>query len=76
MYTIVIRILDYGYKAAQRMALTSIAAIIISAIIEFVAMLSYEGFAVETLKKFSFYFLSSVGTIIGVWVMIMITIFF
>lgn len=75
MYTIVIRILDYGYKAAQRMALTSIAAIIISAVIEFIAMLSYEGFAVGTLKQFSFYFLSSVGTILGVWVMILITIF-
>ena len=74
MYTIVIRMLDYGYKAAQRMALTSIAAIIISAIIEFVALVSYKGFTAETGKTFSFYFLSSVGTIIGVWVMILITI--
>ena len=74
MYTIVIRILDYGYKAAQRMALTSIAAIIISAIIEFVALVSYEGFSIDTVKTFSFYFLSSIGTILGVWVMILITI--
>ena len=74
MYTIVVRILDYGYKAAKTMTLTSVAAIIISAIIEFVALVSYEGFAVETLKTFSFYFLSSVGTIAGVWVMILLTI--
>ena len=72
MYTIVVRILDYGYKAAKIMTLTSVAAIIISAIIEFVALVSYEGFKVETLKTFSFYFLSSIGTIIGVWVMVWI----
>lgn len=74
MYTIVIRILDYGYKAAKTMTLTSVAAIIISAIIEFVALVSYEGFAVSTLKTFSFYFLSSLGTIAGVWIMILLTI--
>lgn len=72
MYTIVIRILDYGYKAAKTMTLTSVAAIIISAIIEFMALVSYQGFAVETLKLFSFYFLSSIGTIVGVWVMVWI----
>ena len=74
MYTIVVRILDYGYKAAKTMTLTSVAAIIISAIIEFVALVSYEGFAVSTLKTFSFYFLSSLGTIAGVWIMILLTI--
>ena len=74
MYTIVIRILDYGYKAAKTMTLTSVAAIIISAIIEFVALVSYEGFAVSTLKTFSFYFLSSLGTIASVWIMILLTI--
>ena len=72
MYTIVIRVLDYGYKAAKTMTLTSVAAIIISAIIEFVALVSYQGFEVETLKTFSFYFLSSIGTIAGVWVMVWI----
>ena len=74
MYTIVVRVLDYGYKVAQRMALTSIAAIIISAIIEFVAIVSYKGFTAETGKTFAFYFLSSIGTIAGVWVMILIAI--
>ena len=74
MYTIVVRILDYGYKVAQRMALTSIAAIVISAIIEFVALVSFKGFSAETGKTFSFYFLSSIGTILGVWVMVWICI--
>ena len=72
MYTIVVRVLDYGYKAAQKMALTSIAAIIISAIIEFVALVSYEGFTEKSGKALAFYFLSSIGTIVGVWVMIVI----
>ena len=72
MYTIVIRVLDYGYKAAKTMTFTSVAAIIISAIIEFVALVSFQGFDVETLKLFSFYFLSSIGTIAGVWVMVWI----
>ena len=74
MYTIVVRILDYGYKAAKIMTLTSVAAIIISAIIEFVALISYKGFEINTLKSFSFYFLSSIGTIVGVWVMIWVVI--
>ena len=34
MYTIIVRILDYGYQAAKTMTFTSVAAIIISAIIE------------------------------------------
>ena len=74
MYTIMVRILDYGYSAAKRMTFTSIAAIIISAFIELVANLMIHDFNVETLKLFSYYLFSSVGTIVGVWVMIFITI--
>lgn len=74
MYTIVVRILDYGYKDAQKMTLTSIAAIIISAFIELVALLSYNGFSAQAFKTFSYYLFSSIGTIVGVWVMIWITI--
>lgn len=74
MYTIVIRILDYGYKAAKTMTFTSIAAILISAFIELVANLATKGFTAESFKLFSYYLFSSVGTIIGVWVMIWITI--
>ena len=74
MYTIIVRILDYGYKDAKRMTFTSIAAILISAFIELVAIVSYRGFTVDAIKSFSFYFLSSIGTILGAWVMIWITI--
>ena len=74
MYTIIIRILDYGYNAAKVMTFTSIAAIIISAIIELMALLAKDGFTVEVFKNFSYYIFSCIGTIIGVWVMIAITI--
>ena len=74
MYTIVVRILDYGYQDAKRMTFTSVAAIIISAFIEFIALVSYSGFTVEVMKAFSFYFLSSIGTVAGAWVMVWITI--
>ena len=74
MYTIVVRILDYGYKAAKTMTFTSVAAILISAFIELVAILSRDGFNVDSLKLFSKYLFSSLGTIIGVWIMVSITI--
>ena len=74
MYTIMVRILDYGYSDAKRMTFTSIAAIIISAFIELVANLMIHGFNAETFKLFSYYLFSSIGTIIGVWVMIVIAI--
>ena len=74
MYTIVIRILDYGYKDAKRMTFTSIAAIIISAFIELLAMLANKAEPADAFKGFSLYLFSSVGTIFGVWIMIVITI--
>ena len=74
MYTIVVRILDYGYSEAKRMTFTSVAAIIISAIIELIAALSTNGASVETFRFFSYYIFSSIGTIAGVWVAIAIVI--
>ena len=74
MYTIVIRILDYGYQDAKKMTFTTVAAIVISAIIELFAELAAKAPAKEVLKDFSYYLFSSVGTIVGVWVMIFITI--
>lgn len=74
MYTIIVRILDYGYKQARVMTLTSIAAILISAFIEMVALSVSNGFSAETFKNFSYYLFSCAGTILGVWLMIIITI--
>ena len=74
MYTIIVRILDYGFNDAKRMTFTSVAAILISAFIELVAVLSRDGMNVETFKSFSYYLFSSIGTVIGVWLMVLITI--
>ena len=74
MYTIVVRILDYGYNDAKRMTFTSIAAILISAFIELVAKLMIGGFSALTFKEFSYYLFSSAGTVLGVWLAVLITI--
>ena len=74
MYTIVVRILDYGYQDAKKMTLTSVAAIIISAIIELFAEFAQQGFVEQVIKNFSIYLFSSMGTIFGVWMMVVITI--
>lgn len=74
MYTLVVRILDYGYKEGKRMTLTSVAAIIISAFIELMAVLMKNGFTMDAFKAFSIYLFSSVGTILGAWLMVWIAI--
>ena len=74
MYTIIVRILDYGQQAGKVMTLTSIAAIVISAIIELISNLATNGFAAESFKTLSYYLFSCLGTIVGVWVMVLITI--
>ena len=59
MYTVVIRILDYSYDDAKKLALTSVAAIIISAIIELVALLAKDGFQTVVCQNFAVYLFSS-----------------
>ena len=56
------------------MTLTSVAAIVISAIIELFAEFAQQGFVEQVFKNFSIYLFSSMGTIFGVWVMVVITI--
>ena len=74
MYTVIVMVLDYGYKQGRNLTITTIAAIIISAIIEFTAKLAYNGYSIETLKNFFIYLFSCIGSIAGVWVMVLITI--
>ena len=74
MYTIIIRVLDYSYREAKIMTFTSIAAILISAFIELVANLMTNTDVGTSFRLFSLYMFSSVGTIAGVWLMILITI--
>ena len=74
MYTVVVRILDYSYDDAKKLTLTSVAAIIISGIIELVALLTKDGFQTVVFQNFAVYLFSSIGTIIGVWLMVFFTI--
>ena len=74
MYTIIVRILDYSYADAKRMTFTSIAAILISAFIELVAFLMTQGDVWMAFKSFAIYLFSSIGTVVGVWIMVLITI--
>ena len=74
MYTIIVRILDYSYKDAKTMTFTSIAAILISAFIELVAFLMTQGDVWQAFKSFAIYLFSSIGTVVGVWIMVLITI--
>ena len=74
MYTVVVRILDYSYDDAKKLTLTSVAAIIISGIIELAALLTKDGFQTVVFQNFAVYLFSSIGTIIGVWLMVFFTI--
>ena len=74
MYTVVVRIMDYSYDDAKKLTLTSVAAIIISGIIELVALLTKDGFQTVVFQNFAVYLFSSIGTIIGVWLMVFFTI--
>ena len=74
MYTIIVRILDYSYTDAKRMTFTSIAAILISAFIELMALLMTKNDVSEAFKSFAIYVFSSIGTVAGVWIMVLITI--
>ena len=74
MYTIIVRILDYSYSDAKRMTFTSVAAILISAFIELVAFLMTQGDVWQAFKSFAIYLFSSIGTVVGVWIMVLITV--
>lgn len=76
MYTIMIRILDYSYHDGKIMTFTSIAAIIISAIIELISKLATGADVAESFIAFSYYFISCAGTALAVWFMVLVTIHF
>lgn len=76
IYTIMVRILDYGYSDAKVMTITSIAAIIISALIELTVGLSQQGAIWPIFKQFLYYVFSFMGTLVAVWFMVYLTIIF
>ena len=72
MFVVVICAREYGIKKAKILTSTTIAAILISAGIEFCADVSSFGYSVEYLHKTLAYIYSAIGTFVGIWVMLYI----
>ena len=72
MFAIIICAKEYGTKKAKILTSSSIAAILVSAFIEFFAKLSAFGYSTEILTSFLGYFYSAIGTFAGVWIMLLV----
>ena len=71
-FTIVICAYEYGIRKAKILTSSTIAAVLLSAVIEFMAHLSSLGYDKEYLINLFGYVSSSVGTFIGVWLSLFI----
>ena len=67
-FTIVICAYEYGVNKAKILTSSTIAAVLLSAVIEFMAELSSNGYDTNYLINLFGYVSSSAGTFIGVWV--------
>lgn len=73
IFTIVIKALKDSVKSAKIMTITAVVAIMISGIIEFSANISFNGgFKMEYLLSLGKYAFSVIGTLLGVWLMLLI----
>lgn len=70
MFAIIICAHEYGFKKARILTYTSIAAILVSAVIEIMANVSAFGYQPQFLYAFLSYLFSAVGTFLGVWFML------
>ena len=66
-FTIVICAYEYGVRKAKILTSSTIAAVLLSAVIEFMAHLSSNGYQTDYLINLFGYLASSVGTFLGVW---------
>ena len=71
MFTVIICAKDYDIRRAKILTSSAIAAILVSAVIEFFANLSAFGYTTAMLVKFMHYVLSCLGTFVGVWIMLL-----
>ena len=67
-FTIVICAYEYGVKKAKVLTSSTIAAVLLSAVIEFFARISVNGYQTDILIDLFGYIASSFGTFVGVWV--------
>lgn len=72
MFCVTICANEYGVRKAKILTSSSIAAILLSAVIEQLAYISSTGFKTEYLLNFGGYFASAVGTFAGVWLMLFV----
>ncbi len=72
MFAVIICAREYGVRKAKILTSSSIAAILVSASIEFLANVSSFGYATEYLISTLSYVYSALGTFLGVWLMLYI----
>lgn len=72
MFTIMICAREYGIKKAKIITSSTIAAILLSAVIELFANMSAFGYGNAQITKLFSYVFSAIGTFAGVWVMLWI----
>lgn len=70
LFTVALKYYGYSLKETQGMIFASVVAIIISALIEFSAFLSYQGYSFEILQTLLKYVFSAIGSLIAIFVMI------
>jgi len=71
-FTVLICAKEYSVVKAKILTSSAIAAILISAMIEFFAEMSSNGYDFELVKNLLSYFFSALGTFFGIWVMLYI----
>ena len=72
MYCVIVCAHEYRIRNSKILTSATIAAILLSASIEFLAKTSSTGFQTEYLLNFLSYFFSAVGTFAGVWLMLFV----
>ena len=70
MFCVIICAHEYGTKKAKILTSSAVAAILLGAVIEFLAKTSSSGFQTEFLLNFCSFFFSALGTFAGVWLML------
>ena len=72
MFTVIICAKEYGIRKAKILTSSTIAAILVSAFIEFFAVVSSSGYKTLYLTDLSGYIFSAIGTFLGVWAMLFV----
>ena len=72
MFAVIVCAKGYGIRKAKILSSATIAAILLSAGIEFFAKMSAFGYSFEYMSSFLGYIFSAIGTFLGIWLMLFI----